>query len=182
MPSRTIQTLCDRRGFTLIEMLATVGLIGVISAVAATNFNTFFPLYRTRGAALQIAGDLNFARMSAVKEYRRYSFVPQAGTSYQITFTNAGGGQTVLKTVNVAADYPQVQFGKTGIANDPYGGATGAASPGASIVFNSNGSVTNAAPIYVQPSTGSTTNAQNVVWVTPAGRIRVWHYTGSVWK
>jgi prepilin-type N-terminal cleavage/methylation domain-containing protein len=181
MPSRTIQTLCDRRGFTLIEMLVTVGLVGVISAVAATNFNAFFPPYRTRGAALQIAGDLNFARLSAVKEGRRYSFVPQAGTSYQISYTNNLGNQVVVKNVTVAADYPQVRFGATGIVTDPYGGAVGAASPAVSIVFNSDGTVTNAAPIYVEPTTVAS-NTQNVVWMTSAGRIRVWHFDGTTWR
>jgi prepilin-type N-terminal cleavage/methylation domain-containing protein len=181
MPSRTSHTFRSSGGFTLVEVLTAVAVMGVVSAIAATNFNTFFPPYRTRGAALEIAGDMNFARLSAIKEGRRYAFVPQAGTRYQIAYTNNLGVQVVVKNVTVDADYPQVRFGATAIPNDPYGGAVGAASPAVSIVFNSDGTVTNAAPVYIEPTIDAS-NAQNVVWVTSAGRIRIWHFNDPTWK
>ncbi len=181
MPSRISHALRASGGFTLIEVLATISVVGVVSLVAASNFHAFYPPFRTRGAALQIAGDMNFARLSAIKEGRRYSFVPQAGTSYQITYTDALGNQVVVKNATVAADYLEVRFGATGISVDPYGGAVGAVSPGVPIVFNSDGTVTSAAPVYVE-STVTVASAQNVVWVTAAGRIRVWHFDGTTWK
>jgi prepilin-type N-terminal cleavage/methylation domain-containing protein len=178
------RTLHDhRRGFTLVEVLTAIAVVGIVSTIGVTNFNTFFPPYRTRGAVLEIAGDMNFARMSAIKEGRLYYFVPQGGTTYQIAYLNNAGVQTVLKTVNVAADYVQVRFGAAGIANDPYGGVVGAVVPAVQMIFNSDGTITNAAPVYVEPTIAAS-NAQNVVWATPAGRIRVWHYnaTTTTWN
>lgn len=179
----TIQTRMRRNvgGFTLVEVLTAISLVGVISAIAATNFNSFLPGYRARGAAMQIAGDMNQARLAAVKEGRRYYYQPIAGTSYEIQRDNGLGGQVVLKTVNIAAEYPQVTFGKTGITVDPYGAAIGPAVPAARITFNSDGTITGAAAVYVEP-TVTAAHAQHGVFVTAAGRVRVWHYTGTVWK
>ena len=168
-------------GFSLVEVLTALSLFGVISAVAASNFVAYMPGYRVRGAALQIAGDMNKARFSAIKEGKQYYYVPQAGTSYKISYADGLGGQTDLKTVDVAANYPGVQFGVTGIGSDPYGTAGPAAVPAGTITFNSDGTVSNAAGVYIEPTT-SGGHVQHGVTVTAGGRIRVWHYDGSAWK
>ena len=169
-------------GFTLVEVLTAVSLFGVVSAVAASNFVSYMPGYRVRGAALQIAGDMNQARLAAIKEGKQYYYVPQAGTSYKIAYANGLGGQTDLKTVDVAKDYPQVRFGATGITSEPYGtpGAPPAV-PAAQITFNSDGTVANAAGVYIEPTVAGS-HVQHGVTVTASGRIRVWHYDGSAWK
>ena len=168
------------RGFTLIEVLTAVGMMGVIGAIAATNFRASIPGYRTRGAALEIAGDMNQARLSAVERSRIYSFVPQGGTVYDIRSTASDGTVTVVKRVNVVADFPGVRFGATGIASDPYGNAIASAVPVGPVIFNSNGTVTNAASVYVE-STMECQHCQQGVVVTAAGRIRVWHHNGTAW-
>ena len=168
------------RGFTLIEVLTAIGMIGVIGAIAATNFRASVPGYRARGAALEIAGDMNQARLSAVERSRIYSFVPQGGTVYEIQSTDALGNVTVVKRVNVVADFPGVRFAATGIATDPYGNAITSAVPTGAVTFNSNGTVSNAAGVYVEPTT-ECQHCQHGVVVTAAGRIRVWHHNGTVW-
>ena len=175
------RTCRGTRGFTLIEVLTAVGMAGVISAIAVTNFRAFIPGYRTRGAALEIAGDMNHARLSAVERSRLYSFVPLSGARYEIRSTASDGTVTVVKQVNVAADFPGVQFGATGIASDPYGNAIASAVPVGPVLFHSNGTVTNAASVFVEPTT-ECEHCQHGVVVTAAGRIRVWHYNGSVWN
>ncbi len=181
MLSRTARPWHAPPGFSAFELLTALSLFGVISAVAVSNFNAFMPSYRVRGAALEIAGDMNRARLAAIKEGRQYYYVPQAGTTYRISYAN-GAGTTTLKTVDVATDYPQVRFGATGITADPYGtpGAPPAV-PGAQIVFNSDGTVSSAAGVYVE-STVSAGHVQHGVTVTAAGRIRVWHFNGSTWQ
>lgn len=180
LPTRAVRAA---DGFSLVEMLVTLGLLGVVSTIAATNFHAYVPTYRARGAALMVAGDMNVARLSAIKESRRYYLVPMAGTSYQIRADDPGGGPTVvLKTVDAAADYPGIHFAATGIANDPYGNPIGAAVPGGQMIFNSDGTIANAGGIYVETDGDPPHAAQHGVLATAAGRIRIWRWDGTTWN
>lgn len=167
-------------GFTLVELLTAMTLFGVIGAIAASNITAFMPRYRVRGAALEIAGDMNQARLAAIKEGRAYYYVPLSGTKYQIKFQN-GAVQTVLKSVDVAKDYPDIQFAVPTGANSPYGTAIPGAVPAGTMTFNSDGTVTSPAGVYIAP-TDTTVHSNHAVVVTVAGRIRVWNYNGTTWK
>jgi Tfp pilus assembly protein FimT len=155
--------------------------MGVVMAVAATNFNAMRPSFETRGAALLVAGDLNQARMSAVKESRIYEFFPISG-GYRIRRDDGAGGRVVVKEVVLATAYPHVTFGHSGVSgSDPYGAALGSSLPGGTITFDSNGTVQNAASVYVESGTGDE-HAQRVVTLSAAGRVRVWKYGGGTWE
>jgi len=168
-------------GFTAPEVLTAISLFRVISAVAVSNYVSFMPGYRVRGAALEVAGDMNTARLSAIREGRAYYYVPQAGTQYTIRYAN-GAGTADVKTVDVAQDYPQVRFGVTGITTTPYGVAGAPpAVHAAQITFNSDGTVTNPAGVYVE-STVTGGHVQHGVTVTASGRVRVWHFDGTNWQ
>jgi prepilin-type N-terminal cleavage/methylation domain-containing protein len=170
----------DRAGFTLIEVLVAASMIGIVTLVAATNFRAQIPTFRARGAAMAIAGDINQARLSAVKEGVQYLYVPDAGTTYRVERSDGLGGTEVLKTVDIAAEFPGVSFA-TSAAKDPYGNDGPAPVPGVSMIFHSNGTVQNAAGVFVQADTGEGT-AEHAVTVTAAGRVRVWRYDGESWS
>jgi prepilin-type N-terminal cleavage/methylation domain-containing protein len=172
------RTLDNARGFSLMEVLAVLGLMAVLTGFAANKFMASQPNFRVRGAALEVAGDMSIARLSAVKEGRIYQFVPAAG-GYTIRYDAGGGAWTTVKTVTIASDFPTIAFGFTGITKDPYGTAIAAAVPGTPIIFHSNGTVQSPAGIFLQ--TSSTPLSQQAVSVTGAGRIRVWKWNGSVW-
>ena len=158
----------------MIEVLTAVSLIGIVTAVAATNFTSMVPSFRVRGAALRIAGDINQARMSAIKDGRWYDYFPIAG-GYRIRRDNRAGGIEVVKEVVVANEFPNVVFGKTGVTADPYGVDVSAqpASPGAPMVFDSNGTVRNASGVFLQIAETHGL-VQQVVTLSSAGRVRVW--------
>lgn len=179
--SGSMQVRRASAGFTLVEVLTAISLLGVIGAIAATNFRAQIPAFRARGAALLIAGDMSQARMNAVKEGRRWYFTPD-GSSYIIQRDDGLGGTVDVKNVDVASEYPHVGFGYSGVGNDPYGNVIGAAMPGASIVFHSNGTVQNAAGVFLETDTGDGDTAHHAVTVTAAGRVRVWHHNGSNWN
>lgn len=166
-------------GLTLIEVLTAVSLLGVVTAVAATNFTAMAPGFRTRGAALAIAGDINQARMAAIKEARVYEYFPISG-GYRIRRDNGLGGRVVVKEVIVGNAYPHVTFGHGATSQDPYNAAITSSAPAATITFDSNGTVQNAASVYLQSGSGDEL-VQQAVTLSAAGRVRVWRYTGGEW-
>jgi prepilin-type N-terminal cleavage/methylation domain-containing protein len=167
-------------GLTLIEVLTAVSLMGIVTAIAATNFGAMRPSFRTRAAALAVAGDMNQARMSAVKEGRVYEYFPISG-GYQIRRDDNLGGREVVKEVVIGTQYPHVTFGHTGITNDPYAVGIAASSPGATITFHSDGSVQNPAGVFLQAD-GYDGPVQQAVTLSSAGRVRIWKYAGTQWQ
>ena len=166
-------------GMTLIEVLTTISLMSIITAVAATNFTAMVPGFRTRGAALLIAGDVNQARMAAVKEGRIYEYFPISG-GYRIRRDDGAGGRELVKEVVIANEYPHVAFGHTGITPDPYGVTIASSAPIAAITFHSNGTVQNAAGVFLEAES-SEGPVQQAVTLSAAGRVRVWKYSEGTW-
>lgn len=166
-------------GLTLVEVLTAVSLLGVVSAIAATNFTAMRPGFETRGAALLIAGDLNQARMAAIQEARVYEYFPIAG-GYRIRRDDGLGGREVVKERVLGNEYPHVTFGASAIPTDPYGAPMGDAAPGATITFHSNGTVQNPAGVFVESTIGAAPS-QQAVTMSAAGRVRVWKHGTDGW-
>jgi prepilin-type N-terminal cleavage/methylation domain-containing protein len=55
-------------GFSLIELVVVVGLIAILLAVSAPAISRYIRNYRIRGAVQQVAGELQQARATAVKQ------------------------------------------------------------------------------------------------------------------
>jgi prepilin-type N-terminal cleavage/methylation domain-containing protein len=166
-------------GLTLVEVLAAMSLLGIVTAVAATNFGAMRPAFETRGAALKIAGDLNQARLSAIKEGRVYEYFPIAG-GYRIRRDDGVGGRELVKEVVLANEFPHVTFGHTGIDDDPYAIAIAGSAPAGPITFHSNGTVQDPAGVYLEATVGDEPS-QQAVTLSAAGRVRVWKHGTDGW-
>lgn len=166
-------------GLTLVEVLTAVSLLGIVTAIAATSFTSMLPGFRARGAALLVAGDMNQARMAAIKEARVYQYFPTSG-GYRIRRDDGAGDFEVVKEVVLANEYPHVAFG-TDAPTDPYGTPVGDPAPTVAIVFHSNGTVQNPANVFIEAGSGDDV-AQHVVTLSAAGRVRVWRYGESTWQ
>jgi type IV fimbrial biogenesis protein FimT len=113
--------ITNERGFTLVELLISIMVIGIIGAFAAPQFGSTLRAYRLNGATKVVWGDLHKARLMAIKENRSIR-VDFAGTSYTIVRVNTG---EVASSRNLVGDYPgitvsisnnTVTFGNTGTA------------------------------------------------------------------
>lgn len=69
-------------GFTLVELMITVALVGVIAALAVPSFATMIANNRLATASNDVVGVLNYARSEAVKRGRSVIVDPTDGSDW----------------------------------------------------------------------------------------------------
>lgn len=62
------------RGFTLVEMLIAVSIVGILMAVGASSYQTWINNTRVRSVATSISQGIQLARATAIKNNSRASF------------------------------------------------------------------------------------------------------------
>jgi len=87
------------RGFTLVEILVTVALIGIISAIAIPDWGSVLLTFRLKGGARQVQADLDWAKWRAIHENANYELIFSA-TNYTIARKD-GSGDTKTKDLPV---------------------------------------------------------------------------------
>jgi len=73
------------RGFSLVEMLAVVAIVAIMAAVALPSIGQYIRNYKIKGAAQQVAGELQAARSKAImgNTNEGVSFVAVDADSYR---------------------------------------------------------------------------------------------------
>ena len=102
-----------QRGFTLIELMVVVALIGVLLSLAVPSFRDLLARKRMEGVALELGTDLQYARSEAVQQntqvqvifgtncYAVYSVA--VGSTAATNCQTLGTGGRLLKLVQVDA-------------------------------------------------------------------------------
>jgi len=70
-------------GLTLIELMVTLAILGVIAALAAPSFSGFVARAKLRGAANEVFADLQYARSESVQKNRVFQ-VEFSATGYEV--------------------------------------------------------------------------------------------------
>ena len=86
-------TLREQGGFTLIEVLIVIAMIGVLLAIAAPSFVTFTASQRVKTASFDLYAALTFARSEAIKR-RQTVTVAAVGGDWKEGWTVIATGVT----------------------------------------------------------------------------------------
>lgn len=79
----------ENRGFTLVELVTTIVILGVLVAVVAPRFPGF-STFSGKAARDQVVSGLRYAQQQALSRNRSARFV-FGGTTYQVQYRDAGG-------------------------------------------------------------------------------------------
>jgi len=152
-------------GFTLIELMVVVVLIGIVAAYAVPSFTQLVERNRVSSTVNGMLGILNYARSEAVKAGQTIEVTPLAGNDWDtgvVVWLDADNDD-VLDAGEELRRFTDIPNGLTvaGVADGPN-----------AIGFRGNGFLTPEAPAEFQLSVASPNTSAHFVCIGFSGRVR----------
>ena len=179
----------SQRGFSLIEVMLVVGIMGVVAGMAAFQFATARPAIKGDGAMRIVISQIRMARELAItqRRYMRLSFstpnliqvlreeVPGPATTVVSSAYIEGG--VAYGTVTGVGDTPDA-FGQGGAID--FGVVTNVKFTPDGTLDNQDGATSNGSIFLAIPTI--TRSARAVTVLGSTGRIRGYRWDGRAWR
>ena len=184
----------SQRGFSLLEILTAVAIIGIISAMAMLNYGTILPNFKANSAMDQLLYQLRSARERAISHRRdvQVQFVGTnqltvteiwlVGTAPPATTVSFEGGAKFMVFPTLPDIPAPFNFGNTSAVY--FGGISGGPP---TMKFTTSGAFIDGGNTLVNgtvfmgiPGSPSTARAISILGAT--GRVREYHWDGTQWQ
>jgi len=168
-------TTPQQRGFTLIEVVVVIAIIGIISAIAIPNYLGWIPKYRLKAAARDICSNMQKTKIRAVKENHDWAVVINETENSYTVYSSEGstpgwndGDETIAFKVELNSIPGNMLF--EGPANE---------TSASLIVFTAAGVCSVAGNIYLSDRNNT---AYYRIQTTSPGAITLKKWTGTTWN
>jgi len=135
----------SKKGFTLLEVMIVVVIIGVMALIAIPNFLTWMAHFRLKGAARDIATAMHLAKMKAISQGVEYRVLFDLDNeTFRLQKGNLAGNSTAwtndgaLNTVHSTLDIARVNTNTSGFRNKEFN-PDGSSSTGSVTLTNDEG-------------------------------------------
>jgi len=170
----------NKKGFTLIELMIVIAIMGIISAISAPNIVKGLPKYRLKRAARDITSNIRGARSIAIKTKKDVPIQFDLD-KHRYSINGKWYPNADITTNNALSEYygSGLSFGLGNSAGVDEAQGDSCSFTGNQVIFNSRGiNRTDPGAIFITNNEGAAYRTR----INAAGTILLQKWTGAAWE